>query len=272
MNATGQISQFLFSSVRIETYSEDQEALGSGTSFVVTVSSFPEDNRLFLVSNKHVITGASRANVFFTEKMPSGEPNIGAPFFAELNDFDNWHGHPDEDVDVAVMPLSCALSGGSKVPYLRPISLEEFATSDQMDHMEVTNTVVFIGYPNGMFDEEHYLPIVRRGATASAPDLDFNGEPVFLIDASVFPGSSGSPVFSFSEGRIGGPPHLKLLGLVASVITQTTDGSIEWVPAPTNLEPIPVIDQMIDLGVVFKTRTVKETLQDFGKSKLAIAL
>jgi hypothetical protein len=123
--------------------------------------------------------------------------------------------------------------------------------------------VLFVGFPNGMFDEMHYMPIVRRGYVATSPDLDFNGTPIFLIDASVFPGSSGSPVFTVGDSLIGGTPSLKFIGIISAVYTQATDGHISWQPAPTNKVPVPTIDQMIDLGVVFKARCVRETITSF---------
>ena len=122
---------------------------------------------------------------------------------------------------------------------------------------------MFVGFPNGMFDEKHYLPIFRRGYVATSPDLDFNGAPLFLIDASVFPGSSGSPVFTVGDSLIGGTPALKFLGIIAAVYTQPTDGRITWRTAPTNQVPVPELDQMIDLGVVYKARCVRETISDF---------
>ena len=41
------------------------------------------------------------------------------------------------------------------------------------------------------------MPILRRGTTATPIALNFEGRPEFLIDAAVYPGSSGSPVFVY---------------------------------------------------------------------------
>jgi hypothetical protein len=60
--------------------------------------------------------------------------------------------------------------------------------------------VTFIGYPNGIWDSKNLLPVVMRGTTASPIEVDFEGTPRFLIDASVFGGSSGSPVFILNQG------------------------------------------------------------------------
>lgn len=262
--------QLLYTSVRIETKLRCG-GTGAGTSFVFRDQASPPGQQLFLVSNKHVIEGADKAHIFFTPKGPDGEPQLGKPFFIQNDMFSlQWHGHPDENVDVAVMPLSWQLDmfeKGGQSAHLRPITLDDVADPSVFQNLDVSAPVLFVGFPNGMFDEKHYLPIVRRGYVATSPELDFNGDPIFLIDASVFPGSSGSPVFTVGDGLIGGTPSLKFLGIISAVYTQATDGRISWQPAPVTQVPVPIIDQMIDLGVVFKAHCVRETITSFWREQ-----
>jgi hypothetical protein len=167
------------------------------------------------------------------------------------------------------MPLSWLLDITGKdqqEAFVVPITPDDLDTSEH-DDIDVVRPILFVGYPNGMFDHKHFTPIVRQGAIATPPELDFNDEPVFLIDASVFPGSSGSPVFSYARSFKGQIVSVKLLGVISSVYTQRTDGRIEWIPAPTQSEPVPSISQMIDLGVVLKAHLVRETIADFWRSQ-----
>lgn len=262
--------QLLYTSVRIETINFDGSR-GSGTSFVFQDAASPEGQQLFLVSNKHVVSDAESGLVFFTEQGVDGRPALGETFFLRNDGFaQQWHGHPDKSVDIAVMPLSWQLEmigKDGKKAFLRPVSLDDVATPSIFDNLDVSAPILFVGFPNGMFDEKHYLPIVRRGYVATSPDLDFNGDPIFLIDASVFPGSSGSPVFTVGDNLIGGTPALKLLGVISAVYTQSTDGCIAWRPAPTNQVPVPIIEQMIDLGVVYKARCIRETISHFWSQR-----
>lgn len=259
--------QLLYTSVRIETTLRDGST-GVGTSFVFRDAGSPEGKQVFLVSNKHVVAESVTGTVFFTQTS-NGQPLLGEPFFLKNDGFANqWHGHPDESVDIAVVPLSWQLDmigRDGKTPHLRPVLSGEIADPSVFENLDVSAPVLFVGFPNGMFDEKHYLPIVRRGYVARSPELDFNGQPVFLIDASVFPGSSGSPVFTVGDNLIGGTPALKLLGVISAVFTQSTDGSISWQPAPTNQVPVPTINQMIDLGVVFKARCIREAISSFWR-------
>jgi hypothetical protein len=70
----------------------------------------------------------------------------------------------------------------------------------------------------------------RRGMTATPPQLDYCGRPTFLIDASVFGGSSGSPVFlDITHAR--GPSPIR----VGIDITPDTTGSVHPTSPPTGL-------------------------------------
>ena len=50
--------------------------------------------------------------------------------------------------------------------------------------------------PRGFYDELNKFPILKSGKLASRHGLNFNGNPYFLIDSKLFPGSSGSVVIS----------------------------------------------------------------------------
>ena len=80
------------------------------------------------------------------------------------------------------------------------------------------------------------MPIVRKGITATSLQLDFNNEPKFLIDAAIYGGSSGSPVYIFNQGSYspanGGlvaGTRLKLIGIVyAAALTPSAKNRQPW--------------------------------------------
>ena len=88
--------------------------------------------------------------------------------------------------------------------------------------------------------------------------------PIFLIDASVFPGSSGSPVFHYRQGLSLDGAELSLtrsgvfLGLVASSMALKGARVVEQLPQRNG--QIVRVEQMIDIGVVFKASTIIETM------------
>ena len=77
--------------------------------------------------------------------------------------------------------------------------------SDIPSKEEIVNTIsriediTVVGYPDGIWDSYNNMPIVRKGITATSLQLDFNNEPKFLIDAAIYGGSSGSPVYIFNQ-------------------------------------------------------------------------
>lgn len=86
-----------------------------------------------------------------------------------------------------------------------------------------------------------------------------------MIDAAIFPGSSGSPVFLFNEGAwitregtVAGGYRIKLLGIVYAVAQHNVTGEITVVPAPTDLRQIAVSAIPNNLGVCIKAPRILE--------------
>lgn len=260
--------QLLFNTVPIEVHDSGGNLIGTGTSFALT-HTFPEyGDELFLVTNKHVVAGGHCGYLYFTT-VEDGKPKIGTPFHIKHDPFFelSWHGHPSDDVDVAVMPISWMLDmigqDGTSA-FIKNITTSIIPSDAYVDGLDALEDVLFIGYPNGMFDKKNYTPILRVGTTATPLQLDWEGQSVFLIDASVFPGSSGSPVFYLEHGGTGRRnATAKLLGIVAAVFFRTSTGEVELVPAPTTVVPIANFQEMIDLGVVFKSKLILEAIESF---------
>jgi hypothetical protein len=259
--------QLLFTTVRIEATTPT--GISAGTAFIFSYQQ-EEKQYLFLVTNKHVIKGAIDGRFFFT--LSDGKsPQIGQRFDIQMNQFEQqWFGHPDPEIDVAIMPLVPVLQEieklGKKVFY-RAITHDLIPNDEQLNKLDAIEEVVFIGYPNGIFDSKNLMPVVRRGTTATHLQIDYEGKPLFLIDASVFPGSSGSPVLIANTGGYssrGGffvGKRVLFLGIVSSVAIREEHGQIIFVASPVSQIPIVKTQQMIDLGIVYKATTILETVK-----------
>ena len=87
-------------------------------------------------------------------------------------------------------------------------------------------------------------------------------QPEFVIDAQVFPGSSGSPVYinytfeDIKNGRIvlSNQHNIKVLGSVAQ--TMVRNNILQTVPTGTTN----YTQEVLGLGIVFKSTVVKETI------------
>lgn len=261
----------LFATVRIETSSSDGG--GAGTGFIFNYAHSSETSRVpFLVTNKHVVSQSTHGHLIFTVGNGNNEPLVGKQYDLLLDNFEGrWHGHPNPEVDVTVMPLAPIVKAINTSIFYTQIPLDLIPTSTQVEELDTIEEVLFVGYPNGIMDDKNLLPIVRKGITATPFRFDYQGKPQFLIDASVFPGSSGSPVFICNQGGYNHRGNMVVgnrilfLGIVAEVIIENDEGQIEFVPTPTKQIPIVRTQQMIDLGVVFKSSTVAEAIADFFK-------
>ncbi len=263
--------QLLFTTVKIETVHPN--ATGSGTGFVF-IHEQQGGKYPFIVTNKHVIEGATGGRLIFTQEGTDGEPLIGQRVTLNMKQEvwkESWFGHPDPAIDIAVMALEPLIQQVSEnfqngIFYIG-LDVGMMPTAEQLSQLDVLEQVAFVGYPNGVWDSKNLIPILRRGTTATPLTLDFEGEQKFLIDASVFGGSSGSPVFildsgTFSDrnGTISMRSRIHFIGVIAEVYHRTDLNAVVAIPIPTQFQPGVEIKQMIDLGVVIKAPTVIEAI------------
>lgn len=227
-------------------------------------------NLPMLITNKHVIRNATAGTVRFL-RAENGEPSLGNSLEVNFQESD-WVGHPDPDVDVAAVAIGGVLAQleqqGTPV-FFRQITKALVPAPDVVEDLDVVEPVTFVGYPASLFDTANLTPIVRRGTTATPIQLNYCDTPQFLIDASIFPGSSGSPVFIVNENGyqqgnsfVMGSSRILFLGVVAAVHPEASTGRI--VTATT---PRIQFDQMVDLALVFKWTAVEETIAEYCRQR-----
>ena len=272
-----------FTTVRIDT-KDDNGRSGSGTGFMYSFETNGETYP-FIVTNKHVVFDPNSDYVptagFLTFLLgENDQPRLGESVRVEVNGWGTaWFGHPDPNVDICVYPLLPIIEHVQREHGVPVFTMSISSSSDriaehQLAEVDAIETVTFVGYPNGIWDSSNLLPVARQGITASPMAVDFEGAPKFLIDASVFGGSSGSPVFLFNQGlyptRTRGTligSRLVFVGVVAAVFFRTSFSEVVEAPIPTAMGPIAHGREMLDLGIVFKARTVDETIAGFLASR-----
>ena len=259
--------QLLFSTLRIETLSS------VGTGFIVQ-HPLKDGQGLFLITNKHVIESTKEGRLTLTRLRMEGEsavPDLGQSEPVQLTgDGWKWTGHPSVDVDITAMPLVPLLEAlgkmGKKV-FVKSVPTNIIPDQKALEELDAVEEILFIGYPNNVYDRVNNLPICRKGITATHSCVDYENKPIFLVDASVFPGSSGSPVFIYNVGGWTGrhgmtvSSRILFLGVLSAVLYRQGDGSLEFRDIPTAIKPVVHTQEMIDLGIVFKARTVVETIE-----------
>jgi hypothetical protein len=107
--------------------------------------------------------------------------------------------HPNKSIDVATLNIqklmTDRLKGGEKYANCYAVSCENFAGQNNI-RVEASSDVLVVGYPRRFYDDVNLYPVIKAGIIASRWGTNFQGERYFLIDAKLFPGSSGSIVVS----------------------------------------------------------------------------
>ncbi|OQK17080.1 zinc chelation protein SecC [Methyloprofundus sedimenti] len=242
------IEQLIHSTVRIQC-GDDKNIFSSGTGYIFFFCENGNQGYPCIVTNKHVVSGASRGIFNLTIQDDKNRPILGNHEEIILNDLPNFCiPHPSPDIDLVAIPIGPILNNaqleGKHYHYIY-INKGILASEELLNSLPSMEDIVMIGYPNGIWDAKHNLPIIRRGITATHPRLPLNGKSEFMIDAACFPGSSGSPVFlanigSFvdASGALCTGSRIALLGTLYAVAQHTTTGEIEVIEVPTDTKTI----------------------------------
>jgi hypothetical protein len=263
--------QLMYSTVRIECIlNTGHRSTGTGFFF-----RFLEEGDRFvpsIVTNKHVVKDSVQGQFLLTlsdsENNPINTEHIPVRFNNSL-----WIYHPDPEVDLCIMPIGPVIQQAEsmgKRPFYITLSKDLIPNHKILSELRAIEDIIMIGYPNGLWDRINNLPIIRRGVTATHPNLNYNGKEEIMIDAACYPGSSGSPVLIFNEGmfstRTGGVVGSRaiLLGILYAGPQFTSTGEIIMMNIPAR--PISISKIPMNLGLVIKSHR----LLDFEELLLKI--
>ncbi|MDE0303409.1 MAG: serine protease [Albidovulum sp.] len=260
MSATDKMAKC---TVRIECF--DTTRVSVGSSFFCVFSQSTGSRVPVLITNRHVVEGFQNFRIVLSTE---SDARLAKPERRRILEYDQLDKivvfHENRSIDLAAILLRPILdqnvNDGSTI-YLEEISVNDFLTEDIASKLRFVEDVLVVGYPQGQWDRTRNLPLFRRGITASPAMLDYNGESKFLIDCSIFPGSSGSPVFLYNfpayieNGKVSFGERCSLLGVVSSMLTHDVEGKVVEVDIPTTVtvtkSPMPS-----NLGVVIRAREI----------------
>lgn len=142
---------------------------------------------------------AQPALVVFTPPKPKRR---GEPFYVR---------HPQYDLAAFSLRLPEDVTGIVKLPS----SIDERMVPQRSDALHSGVEVAFLGYPEVYPGTEGAFPILRSGRVASYPVGTAQAKGRFLINADVYPGDSGAPVFIAGGGK-----RPKLVGMITRRVGQ----------------------------------------------------
>ncbi len=217
----------------------------TGTGFIVEVPVKNERSLFLLVSNKHVYDSNMPFILSFHKKKEGGRPSLEENYTLTVSNYsEQIYRHPDDNVDLAALNISSLFLKNLYVRAINQTMLSDFSNERLLPGEEIW----FVGYPEGLFDKKHNLPILRRGYISTVPKVDFGGRKVFMIDAHVHCGSSGSPVFWNYKGKF------ELLGVVSETMMRRQNIKTDLIGMSGS------VSQALGLGVVIKSICVKELI------------
>ena len=254
MEASGFEHEIAYIAVKIDIESPNTtnapntvKPFGTGFFYRAPLNDGTNRSIILLISNKHVFRSPKgRLIINLNRKKGDGTPDFGNIITFGPAGFEAiYFAHPNPEVDLACVNVSEITRRGAFCKYLdnnflKPIDYEKVALGSD---------VIFVGYPENRYDVVNNLPLIRRGSIASMPNIDFNGRGQIVIDAQIFPGSSGSPVFVAWDNSYA------LLG----VVSQTMIRHSQLQTLPANMPQVGV-EQLLGLGIVVKQRHVRELI------------
>ena len=167
--------------------------IGSASGFF-----YEKGDGLYLVTNQHVVKGSDgaapdtlRLRLHVDAKDISKNDSFEVPLYADGRPV--WKINPQQrDADIAVVKLDRAQLKGRFI--VKAWSSDGFLPQKYV--LQPGEDVFIMGYPLGFHDQSHNLPIFRDAMVASAYRVPFEGKPLFLTDANLHPGTSGSAVIT----------------------------------------------------------------------------
>lgn len=177
--------------IRCRGSAPNECSVGSATGFF-----FRNGDQKYLITNKHVVHNEERnfypdtlvIRVHTSRTSMTQNREINLPLYDSSNQR-LWLEHQNRVVDIAAIKINDHVQEQDVIFYFDSNS---FPPSDIV--LGAQDNCVIIGYPLGFYDIIHNLPITRIGAVASPYGAHFRGIPLFLVDAVLHEGTSGSPV------------------------------------------------------------------------------
>ena len=227
---------------------------------------------MWLVTNRHVLIPMSGHDTHVPTKVTFGLRRIDDP--GALNwervvlsgdDIDDLvRFHPDNSIDVAVINISeivtSRVKSGAKYAQQYFLHAENFAGQNNIQ-VEASSDVLVVGYPKGFYDNVNLFPIVKSGIIASRWGVGFNGKPYFLIDAKLFPGSSGSVVISKPIDLVVKDQSVMLANEKQFAFLGIFSGEPMFQENPVTIGDLTITQKSgFDLGIVWYAELVEEVL------------
>ncbi len=266
---------FIRSSVYISYLKKQDSTIKrvSGTGFLLfhLTDSVKKLGNIILITNKHVLPKyieSKTISVKFPIKTEKGiiSDELKIDIYNAKNILnENVKFHKDKNTDIAAIDITSILILKKLDQIVNRIPSDFLLRKSDYKNSKIGlgDEVFILGYPSSIDDSRTILPIVRQGIISSDPYSDFyfnetfkkdsilpNPLKGFLIDGSIFSGSSGSVV-------------------ILKTSYEMVDRKFTFVKEKSHVlgiisHNISIKDQSINLGIVFSSECIWELVREFN--------
>ena len=245
-------TQLMYTTAPIYALRNDK-SISAGTSFMFSVNQTENTSIPLLITNYHVVKDSIGGYV----ELHIAKKGIPSNEVVKVQ-FDKTVLEPNKlgELDLVALPLAGAINdmqGKGKQIFFKSIDCNLLPKSKDIEEFSAIEEITFIGYPSAIYDTVNKIPVIRQGITATPIWNNFKGDKVFLIDAGVFPGSSGSPVFIYNRGTyptrdgIAVGSRIKFVGILKETMQRKEEAGLDY----------------LDLGVVINSMSFFEELNKY---------
>lgn len=252
-----------------------------GTGFFTFRPLTGNQGHVFLVTNKHVLPPERGSVASIRLRVSVGDTNNPSVRFVDVpivgpggRYLPHVRLHPQTGFDVAAVNVTDSIVQQQIQGAWLPLDL--FSTPERLKNENITvgDEIFLLGYPDAIFDQRNVSPILRSGIIATVPyeGYAFNdtlrakfGLPDridgFLIDANVFPGSSGSVVILKQQPTTIGPQGQTVVSAAKKIpyVLGIVSGSIPISDAALGTT------QRMGLGIVYSAEAIRVVIELFPK-------
>lgn len=268
--------QIMYNVLHITMLDNQDKALGTATGFLFGFLHNQSTSFPCLVTNRHVLSRCAKIRLCFTRKKEDGSADIGKLFEVTVTTAGAIY-HPDNAIDLAILPIGSVLNklhSTNKDVFFIMFEKENIPKPEEWQDFSAIENVVMAGFPKGLRDEVNNQPIIRSGATATHPALEYQGKPYFLVDMPCFEGCSGSPILICSEGMhvnrrrnsVSSGSFVKLLGVQFAIPSKYVIGQLAQIQT-VEAKDVPVVQLYMNLGFIIKS-TELLVFEDILSAKL----
>ncbi len=184
----------IVATVSIVLQLKDGAVIGSASGFFYT-----RNNDLFLVTNQHVVGKENEGKLPDALRLRLHTNSADTTQNEEVDIQLYQDGKPAWRIHATQPQADVALIRLNKDDLQARFVIQTWSKENSFPQnylLDPGEDIFIMGYPLAFHDKLNNLPIFRNAMIASSYRVPFGGMPLFVIDANLHPGTSGSPVIT----------------------------------------------------------------------------